>query len=84
MVDNQPNNPNNSISGVLVTGVDNEGVAYSSGIRQGDIITFLDGQRISNVEEFQKVLASIAAKRNTRIGIVRNGIQRFYPINLSK
>ena len=84
VVDNQPNNPNNSISGVLVTGVDNEGVAYSSGIRQGDIISFLDGQRISNVEEFQKVLASIAAKRNTRIGIVRNGIQRFYPINLSK
>ena len=84
IVDNQPNNPNNSISGILVTGVDSEGIAYSSGIRQGDIIYSLGRARINNVEEFKAVLEGLDTKRNTTIGIARNGIKRILSLNLSK
>ena len=84
IVDNQPNNTNNSISGILVTGVDSEGIAYSSGIRQGDIIYSLGRARINNVEEFKAVLEGLDTERNTTIGIARNGIKRILSLNLSK
>tara|TARA_Y100000766_G_scaffold108075_1_gene92437 strand:- start:129 stop:668 length:540 start_codon:yes stop_codon:yes gene_type:complete len=85
LVENQPNSSSKtSISGILVTGVDPEGVAYSSGIRQGDIIYSLGRTRISNVEEFKKILKSINTERNITIGIARNGIKRILSLNLSK
>jgi len=85
LVENQTNNLNKaSISGILVTGVDPEGAAYSSGIRQGDIIYSLGRARISNVEEFKLVLEGINTERNTTIGIARNGIKRILSLNLSK
>jgi len=85
LVENQINNSNKtSISGILVTGVDPEGVAYSSGIRQGDIIYSLGRARISNVEEFKLVLEGINTERNITIGIARNGIKRILSLNLSK
>ena len=85
LVENQPNSSSKtSISGILVTGVDPEGVAYSSGIRQGDIIYSLGRTRISNVEEFKKILKSINTERNITIGIARNGIKRILSLNLSQ
>ena len=85
LVENQSNNQNKtSVQGVLVTGVDPEGVAFSSGIRQGDIIYSLGRSRISNVEEFKQVLKGINTERNTTIGIARNGIKRILSLNLSK
>ena len=85
LVENQPNSSNKtSISGILVTRVDLEGVAYSSGIRQGDIIYSLGRTRISNVEEFKKILKSINTERNITIGIARNGIKRILSLNLSQ
>ena len=85
LVDNQPNSQNKTyISGVVVTGVDPEGVAYSSGIRTGDIIYSLGRTRIANVEEFKKVLEGINTSRKTTIGIARNGIKRILSLNLSK
>ena len=85
LVENQSNSSNETtISGVLVTGADPDGVAYSSGIRQGDIIYSLGRTRISNVEEFKKILKSINTERNITIGIARNGIKRILSLNLSK
>ena len=85
LVENQSNSSSKtSISGILVTGVDPEGVAYSSGIRKGDIIYSLGRTRISNVEEFKKILKSINTERNITIGIARNGIKRILSLNLSK
>ena len=85
LVENQPDSSNEvSVSGILVTGVDSEGIAYSSGIREGDIIYSLAGSRISNVEDFKRVLDGINTERNTRIGIARNGNKRIFSLNLSK
>ena len=84
-VEDQPNSSSKtSISGILVTGVDPEGVAYSSGIRQGDIIYSLGRTRINNVEEFKKILKSVNTERNITVGIARNGIKRILSLNLSK
>ena len=85
LVENQPDSSSEvSVSGILVTGVDSEGIAYSSGIRKGDIIYSLAGRRISNVEDFKRVLDGINTERNTRIGIARNGNKRIFSLNLSK
>lgn len=85
LVENQPDSSSEvSVSGILVTGVDSEGIAYSSGIRKGDIIYSLAGRRISNVEDFKRVLDGINTERNTRIGIARNGNKRILSLNLSK
>ena len=84
LVENQSNSQKNSISGILVTGADPEGIAYSSGIRQGDIIYSLGRARINNVEEFKAVLEGLDTERNTTIGRARNGIKRILSLNLSK
>ncbi len=85
LVENQPDSSNEvSVSGILVTGVDSEGIAYSSGIRKGDIIYSLAGRRINNVTDFKRVLDGINTERNTRIGIARNGNKRILSLNLSK
>jgi serine protease Do len=72
------------IEGVRVTSVDPQGVAYVSGIRRGDIIYALARTRISNVNEFRDVLASLNMERNTTIGVSRNGNKRILSLNLSK
>ena len=84
-VENQSDNSDEaSIAGILVSGVDTEGIAYLSGIRKGDIIYSLGRIRIANVDEFKRVLEDINKERNITIGIARNGIKRILSLNLSK
>ena len=84
-VENQSGNSDEaSIAGILVSGVDTEGIAYLSGIRKGDIIYSLGRIRIANVDEFKRVLEDINKERNITIGIARNGIKRILSLNLSK
>ena len=72
------------VSGVKVTSVDPEGIAYGSGIRRGDIIYALARSRISNVNEFRDILSNLDMERNTTIGVSRNGNKRILSLNLSK
>ena len=84
-VENQSGNSDEaSIAGILVSGVDTQGIAYLSGIRKGDIIYSLGRIRIANVDEFKRVLEDINKERNITIGIARNGIKRILSLNLSK
>lgn len=42
--------------GVLVTSVEQNSIAYEQGFRQGDIITSIDGNLITNVSDFAKYI----------------------------
>ena len=42
--------------GVLVTSVDTNSIAFEEGLKQGDIITRIDGQKISNLEDYSRIL----------------------------
>ena len=72
------------VKGVRVTSVDPEGIAYTSGIRRGDVIYALARTRINNVSEFRDVLSKLDMERNTTIGVSRNGNKRILSLNLSK
>ena len=42
--------------GVIVTSVDTNSIAFEEGLKQGDIIIRIDGQQITNLEDYSKVL----------------------------
>ena len=42
--------------GVLVTSVDTNSIAFEEGLKQGDIITGIDGKKISNLEDYSKII----------------------------
>ncbi|MGH8397888.1 MAG: DegQ family serine endoprotease [Gammaproteobacteria bacterium] len=63
------------VKGVLVTGVDPNSEAYMAGLRQGDVITGINRETVSNVEEFRKALSHINGPVALR---VRHNDQIFY------
>ena len=85
VVENQnTENQRSFVEGVIVASIDPDGIAYQSGIRRGDIIYSLARIKISNVSEFREILSGLDKKRNTTIGIARNGNKRILSLNLSK
>ncbi len=42
--------------GVLISSVEGDSNAFEQGLRQGQVITELDGQKISSVEDFSKII----------------------------
>ena len=63
------------VKGVLVTGVDPNSEAYSAGLRQGDVITAVNREAVSNVAEFRKALDQAGGTVALR---VRRDDQIFY------
>jgi len=43
-------------SGVIITGVEGDSIAFNEGLRQGQIITHLDGQKIETPDEFLTII----------------------------
>jgi len=73
------------LQGVVVMGVDRDGMAAANGIRTGDVITSVNNRQVNEPSE---VIASIEkAKRDEREKIVvlllRNGNSRFIPLDLT-
>ena len=71
--------------GVLITEVNPEGLAAQQGIRKGDIITYLLNEKIRNTRELSSAIEK--AKENpdvAMIGIVRDGVQTFRSLKLTK
>jgi len=42
--------------GVLITSVDSNSTAFEQGLRKGQIITEVDGQKINNIEDYSKIV----------------------------
>ena len=63
------------LKGVQVTGVDPNSAAYMAGLRPGDVITAVNREPVSNVEEFRKALGSTKGAVALR---VRRGDQAFF------
>jgi len=43
--------------GVLITSVDNNSTAFQEGLRQGQVITGIDGQQIDSLEDFSRIIS---------------------------
>ena len=59
--------------GAQVLGVERGSPAARSGLRQGDVITALDGARISNNRELVRGISAIVPGQNARLSLMREG-----------
>ena len=71
--------------GVRVTEVNPEGSAAQQGVQKGDIITYLGNNKIRNNRDLSSALEKAKESSDAvMIGIVRNGIQTFRSLKLTK
>ena len=71
--------------GVRVTEVNPEGLAAQQGVQKGDIITYLGNNKIRNNRDLSSALEKAKESSDAvMIGIVRNGIQTFRSLKLTK
>jgi serine protease Do len=59
-------------SGVLVANV-TRGPAFDAGIRARDVITEINRQKVTSVEDYQKVVASLPDNKAVSVRVVRQG-----------
>ena len=59
-------------AGVLVTGVSEGSVAATAGLKAGDVITTLDGARISDTSDLRRRLSRLDDGDQFSLGIVRD------------
>ncbi|MDX9762811.1 MAG: DegQ family serine endoprotease [Desulfomonilia bacterium] len=63
----------NNIDGVVVTGVESNSSASSTGLRPGDVIVAINGRKIAGLSEFKQILQSVNGRR-MEISIYRQGM----------
>ncbi|NMC63141.1 MAG: DegQ family serine endoprotease [SAR324 cluster bacterium] len=61
--------------GALVTQVQPDTPAERAGLKEGDIIVKLDGQKIKDVNQLRNDIAALAPKSKAKLEIIRNGKQ---------
>jgi Do/DeqQ family serine protease len=60
-------------SGVLVTGVLNDGPAAQGGMRPGDVVTQVAGKPVANMAELLTAVAALAPASQATLGVQRGG-----------
>jgi len=63
--------------GIVVTQVEPGGLAEKSGVRPGDLIIAVGGDRVTNLGEFRQALSSSDLERGVRLRVKTEGMQRF-------
>jgi serine protease Do len=67
--------------GVLVTRL-GDGPASTAGLQRGDVITTLDGDAISSVDQFEELVQALPADKAIPIRVVRNERPEFLVIKV--
>ena len=70
-------------SGLLVQSVD-EGAASKAGIRRGDILLKLNGQKIKSIKQFLKIVKQLPENKWVRVLIQRGGSPQFLPLKIDE
>jgi S1-C subfamily serine protease len=69
-----------STSGVLIVSVERDSPAYTTGLRERDIIVSLAGQPVSGVDDLQRVLADRPTGLPMPVVVIRGAERREFPI----
>lgn len=59
--------------GVMIEEVDQDSPAAKAGLRQGDIVVELDGERVRSARQFSRLIQETPGGRTVKLGIVRDG-----------
>ena len=60
-------------SGVLVRGVENGSPAARSGLRTGDIVTRVQGERVTNTAQYDRRVRGLASGEKLRLAVISEG-----------
>jgi serine protease Do len=60
-------------AGVEVTRVEPDGPAEKAGLKNGDVITHFNGQRVEGIEQFKRFVSETPVGREVKLEVVRNG-----------
>ena len=77
-------NLNTTGIGVLVNSIENKTPAEYGGMLRGDIIIQFDGQTISNLKYFQKLVAETAIGKEVPVKVFRDGQEKTLKIKIGK
>ena len=67
------NSSEGGAEGVLLSGVSADGPAEKAGVRGGDVLVGLSGQKISNIYDFVRILDGLKIGQKTTIAVMREG-----------
>jgi serine protease Do len=70
--------------GALVAGVEKDSPADKAGMKRGDLITAVNGEKIEDSTSLRNLVASIAPGTRTDIRIVRNGKEQTLAVTLGE
>lgn len=68
-----PDYAESDVAGVLLSGVSNESPAQKAGIRGGDILVELAGQKLANIYDFTRALDALKVGEEVTVVVLRNG-----------
>ena len=69
---------------MLVNSIENKTPAQAGGMLRGDIIIQFDGQPISNLKFFQKLVAETAIGKEVPVKVFRDGHEKTLNIKIGK
>lgn len=69
--------------GVHITSVVEEGPAAEAGLQDGDVIVRWNGERLESVAQLQRHMAETPPGRTVSVGVMRDGSQREFSIELA-
>lgn len=70
--------------GVKITGVDSAGNAMKAGIKEGDIITEVEGKTIKGTDELKEALGDVEDKSTITVKLQRNGATETVTVRVPK
>lgn len=65
------------LPGVIVTGVQEDGIADRKGLKPGDVITGLNQKPVSNRKQFRDALKAVDLKKGVMLNMVSDGASKF-------
>lgn len=70
--------------GALIAELDEDGPAYEAGLRAGDVIVEMDGEKIEDKEDVSDVLAHSEEGDKVRIEVVRKGSSQTFTVEVAE
>lgn len=66
--------------GIYVTASITDGPAYNAGIQAGDVITWMNGEQVGNMKDFQNQVEKFHAGDKIKVAVLRNGKDEYKEI----